>query len=164
TPPEGDGIGIFFNTGEPAGAIKLEPLNMLFGLSDLLGDFDAVLTNWFSLRDKLQPVVDLYIATLYGAQMHLNNQFLNLSQALESYQRRLDGGTILPREDFRTVLKAYHNVLKAIRKAIPTCRSERTLKDLKAKFSHMNEITLADRLNQLLDEAPPTVVAAAIPD
>ena len=70
----------------------------------------------------------------------------------------------MPKTDFRNVLKAYHKVRKALMKAIPACREPKTAKDMRDKFSHFNDITLSDRLNQLLDEAPAMVVAAAIPD
>lgn len=60
---------------------------MLFKFEDIFADFENVLQNWFSKAEKLDAVYKLYSSTLLRPAAFLEQKFLNLVQALETYHR-----------------------------------------------------------------------------
>lgn len=60
----------------------------LFKLDDLFSDTDALLSNWFLKYDLLEPIIELYLSTLYYGYMSPKRKFLNIVQALEAYHMR----------------------------------------------------------------------------
>lgn len=99
---------------------------------------------WFEKAELLRPVYDLYFSIIFNPYMYLQNQFLSLTQALESYHRRIYGGKYL--EDDK-----YKLIEKEIIAAIP----KETIDDLKqsllTKIKYGNEFSLRKRLNEILD-------------
>ncbi|GAH66215.1 unnamed protein product, partial [marine sediment metagenome] len=64
---------------------KIDPRMVLLNLRDLENNFNLYMKNWFTKRELLKPVIDLYLNTINYHQMSLELHFLCLVQALESY-------------------------------------------------------------------------------
>ena len=62
--------------------------NMLFTLPDVRGRFSEFVSAWFSRDAALQSLYDLYFGTLRSPSMYVEHRFINMFQALESYDRR----------------------------------------------------------------------------
>ncbi len=116
------------------------PFKSLFFLSDISSTFDVCLKNWFSKEVMLRPVLDLYFATLNTSSMYLNHEFLNISQALESYHRQAIGGEYVPVELFD---KIYATVVGSI----PPFTPSDLRMSLEQRMKYGNEFSLRKRLN-----------------
>ena len=106
TRPEGEDryqpIDIFREVAPtPVSTRRLTPYDMLFTFGDISERFETSFRNWFSKFDLLRPVYDLFFGTLYNPSMHLQQRFLNLVQAIESYHRRTMKNYELPKEEHR---------------------------------------------------------------
>jgi hypothetical protein len=129
----------------------LEPIHplrtreMLFTLKQILTKQD-VLGKWFNKSQVLEPVYDLYFGTFYQKGMYLNNELLNLAQALESYHRKTMENLELP-------IEQHQNRVNEILKNTPEVYKEW----LKNKLKYTNEPTLRKRLRELWDKCPPTL-------
>lgn len=75
--------------------------NMLFGFHDISVEFEQVLNTWLSKRDKFRSTMNLFFAVENTSGTSLNNEFLNLVQALEVYHRQRFNSTIIPGSDYR---------------------------------------------------------------
>jgi hypothetical protein len=121
------------------------PLNALgeSGAGDLI-------RNWFSNDDKLRPVCDLLLGTVYNPSLYVQSTFLSLAQALESLHRRLYEGTYLPKG-------AYTKISETLKAAIP----KDTPPNLKVKLGAMltwgNELSLKNRLKELFEGLDQTI-------
>lgn len=67
---------------------------------------------WIQKAETLKPVYDLYFAGIYRST-YPENEFLNLTQAIETYHRRIHGGEYLPENVY---LEGVYQILTA---AIP---------------------------------------------
>jgi hypothetical protein len=151
-------VNVIFNVGDHPAAKQLLVPEMLFTLPDLGEDFPNTLRNWFACHETIPSVLDLYFSTLYGARTtHQHHQFLSLAQALESYHRQVYGGRLMSSADFKCLRDA-------LTVAVPQSLTDILRDKIIGKFNFLNEVTLAERLEKLLDEAPPMILARAIPD
>jgi hypothetical protein len=75
-------LGMTGDTGRP------RQRNMLFSLRDLPEGFGPAVARWLERAEILDPVYRLYLGTVYNPESFLEQQFLNLVQALEVYHRR----------------------------------------------------------------------------
>lgn len=62
----------------------------LFTYEQVKDDIVGILDRWFGITEKYKPSCELFFSVMqasgtWGNKMHLNNQFLNLVQALESF-------------------------------------------------------------------------------
>lgn len=105
---------------------------------------ESLFRGWFSNDEKLRPVCDLLLSTVYNPFQYVQTTFLSLAQAMESFHRRVFEGTYLTEEN-------YASVRKSLEAAIP----EDTPKDLKIKLKGMliwgNELSLKNRLKKLFE-------------
>jgi hypothetical protein len=56
--------------------------------------FNIILNNWFSKRELLKPVYELYAGSYFNPSVYPNVNFLNLLRALEAFHRRIYAGKI----------------------------------------------------------------------
>ena len=61
--------------------------NYLFTCTDLLEASD--LANWYKKSEKLKPILNLYVEAYYSDASKIENHFLNICQALETYHSRM---------------------------------------------------------------------------
>lgn len=97
---------------------------------------------WFSSDDLLRPVCDLLLSTVYNPSLYVQSTFLTLTQAIESFHRRVHGGVYVSKEE-------YDLLKRSLADAIPIDTDD----DLKAKLTvtleYANEFSLPKRLKNL---------------
>lgn len=133
------------------------PDDMLFTLDDLADDFGGHLSRWLERAEVLSPIFNLYFGTLFGSQMYGEHQFLSLAQAAESYHRRTSPNAILPKPAWSKLRKELCQTVEAA--DIPA----EAVELLSQKLSFLNEVSLKQRLRELL-EAQKELVKFLIPD
>lgn len=116
---------------------------MLFTLPDIQERFEMYLKNWVRLSSELQPVYDLYFATLYNPSMYINQRFLNLVQGVEAFHR------ITRPQEGRELPRAQHRVRK--RRVLDSVPDD-LRKWLRNQLQYSNEVSLATRLTHLAEE------------
>jgi hypothetical protein len=129
----------------------LHSRDMLFGLREVTRK-RRILRNWFEKTEILQPVCDLYFGTLYQKGMYLNNELLNLTQALESYHRRTMRKLELP-------ARQHQRRIATILKNAPAKHKDW----LESRLKYSNEPTLRERLKDIWDRCP-TAISAKLGD
>ena len=95
----------------------------------------------------LRPIYELYLGNYYNPATYIDQQFLNLAQALESYHRRVYGGQYMPKA-------AYGSMLANLNKAIEANVSEDELalrEALKNRIRYGYEFSFTSRLKELLE-------------
>lgn len=107
-------------------------------------NFSTYLINWFNKIYKLKPVFDLYFNATFYPHMFIQNQFLNLSGALEVYHRRL-----LRKPELSTDELALRQ--EKILKAFPEYKEW-----LEPKLKH-NEPSLKVKLEELVNIVKPVI-------
>lgn len=66
---------------------RIREFRYLFNLIDLTSQ--GSLENWFKKYELLEPIIDLYLETIYKSDLSDINIFLNMTQALETYHSRI---------------------------------------------------------------------------
>jgi hypothetical protein len=147
-------ISVLYKLYPPPDEFKREihPFQMLFTLDDARPRLEQILTNWFVKQDRLKPVFDLYFGTIYNKHLYLEQAFLSLIQALESYHRRTSPASQLPASQHAQRLSA------VIASSPPEHREW-----LERQLAYSNELTLRQRLQKLL-VACPNVLSKLIPN
>lgn len=136
-------VEVFYQLSDiPKGHESLLPFDMLFTFNDISNRFEPLLKNWFEKKDFLEPVFNLYFGTLYNTRMYLENHFLSLIQAIESFHRRIYGGKYLPDEDYKEV---YDTLVTAIPEDVESELKDRLMEYLK----YGNEFSLRKRLKKI---------------
>lgn len=126
----------------PAEAQKpLMPHEMLFNYSDIKEKTNTVFQNWLKKQKNLKPVFDLYFSTLYNPHLDLENEFLNIVQALESYHRRTMKNYDLPENEHKKRVEAILN-------GTPQEHKEWLVEGLE----YSNEPRLRKRLEEILEQ------------
>lgn len=131
-----------YNKQSPRERKQILPQCMLFSLKDIEDDFDDILKMWYGRKnDVLKPVIDLYFGTLYNSDMYLEQRFLSLVQAIESYHRRTKiNNEIDPNEHENRV----DNIINSV--------DSQYKEWLKHRLLYSNEPTLRKRLKEILDD------------
>lgn len=124
---------------------RLEAYEMFFSFEDISENFEKCLINWFKKYENLKPVFELYFGTLNNPTIYLENKFLNLAQAAESYHRRTYEGKYIPTRDY----KELSNILK---NSIPEFVNEEHKLSLNSKIDFGNEYSLQTRLLEIFDK------------
>jgi hypothetical protein len=114
---------------------------MLLRRVDVADRLADTLQRWFRVADRLDSVCDLYFSVLYRPQTYLENKFLNLVQALESFHSRTRENKDLPTHEHR-------KRVAAIAEASP----EQYRDWVRRKLQHANQPSLSDRLGELIGE------------
>ncbi|MDY7019282.1 MAG: hypothetical protein SU899_04340 [Chloroflexota bacterium] len=111
----------------------------LFTFDKISNDFERLLRSWFEKAEQLEPVSQLYFGSVYNPHMYLEQRFLCIIQALESYHRRSAGNCELPEGK-------HEERIKEILDAVP----KEHKKWLTGKLEYSNEPSLRRRLQELL--------------
>jgi len=119
----------------------LIPDYMLFTLHDVLEDFESVIEKWFEVASELDVVCNLFFAIQYTPTMHLENEFLNIVNALESYHRRRMKNEVQPKDEHAARVKRIINKVEV---------SDQEWLD--GILAYSNEPRLEQRLNELLQK------------
>jgi ApeA N-terminal domain 1/Apea-like HEPN len=137
-------VRIFLYQGEREKKLrKTNYFNMLFLLKDISSSVDTYFKNWFSNKELLQPTIGLFMSRLGNSNLYIENQFLNLAQALESYHRRKINTKKYTDEEKDKLLQ---NILENIDKKYE--------KDISEKLRYIDEVSLRRRIKDIFDLAP----------
>jgi hypothetical protein len=134
-------------TDFPKSFEKANSRDMLFPMDHIGPDLKRYVTTWLDSRPKLQPVYNLYFATLFRPRVYLETLFLNIVQAVETYHRRVIGGKYMPDDDYR------NGLYLAFKAAIPQ-DFDKSFKTslLEGRLKYANEYSLRKRLTGLLED------------
>lgn len=139
-------IDLFYRLAHVPDVKELHPAQMLFSLPDARKRLPTLLLNWFAKQELLRPVFDLYFGAVYNRQAYMEQRFLSLTQAIETYHRRTSDETELPPAD-------HERRLDEIMSATP----EQHREWLQLKLRHSNELWLHRRLDDVLERCPTVV-------
>lgn len=126
---------------------NVEDYSMLLTLRDTIKN-KRIIKRWFERDEILKTTTDLYFSTLYQPRMYLNNEFLNLAQALETYHRRTMKNFELPKSK-------HQSRIRAILGKTP----EKYREWLERKLTYSNEPSLRKRLKDICDKCPKGVLS-----
>jgi ApeA N-terminal domain 1 len=118
----------------------LIPQYMLFTLHDI-SDFQDTVERWLNVSDELDSVCNLFFGIMYNSSMYLEQEFLNMVQAVESYHRRRMKNNVLPKSEH-----------KARVRAILSEAPDEYRDWLKEILNYSNEPRLKHRLSELFDK------------
>jgi Apea-like HEPN len=114
-------------------------MDMIFTLADIEPDASAALDSWFRASETLDSVCGLFFAIYYNPRMFVEQRFLNLVFALESYHRR------------RVRNAAVSDVKHSLRVAALLGKApQKYRKWLRYRLRYSNEPDLRQRLKDLL--------------
>ena len=65
----------------------LHPSEMIFTYDYISANFEEYMSNWYSADENMRVIQNLYFSTRYDAGMFVDNMFMYLIQALESFHR-----------------------------------------------------------------------------
>jgi len=140
-------INLFYRLSHVPVVKELHPAQMLFSLADAGDRFGELLQSWFAKQEVLRPVFDLYFGAIYNRHAFLEQRFLSLMQAIETYHRRTSTETDLsPAEHARR--------LDEILQATPGQYRQW----LARKLEYSNELVLRRRLDDVIKRCPQVVM------
>ncbi len=121
----------------------LIPSDLLFSFNDIKSQFKNCLKKWIEIDELIKPVKDLYFGTLYNPRMFLENKFLNLVQALETYHSRRYKGSysINPKE--------FGEIVGKILEVIPS----KYKKYFEGRLKYANEYNLRKRIKEIIKKS-----------
>lgn len=118
-------------------------------LRDLGDEIETLTKAWFSTRDRLKPVTDLYLSTVSNPALYIETSFLHLAQALESFHRQFRQ----PRDLAQGYPEYLEKVLNHIPPDLKAWKSDVSCQEwLGWKLKHAYEPTLQVRLQELARE------------
>lgn len=140
-----ESISVYYNPVNAYSESFVSRHNMLFTYKDLLPNSSSMINRWIKSFSNLQPVYNLYFSNIYSSSMYIENKFLNLTQAIETYHRRVHGGKY---QDDTNYLQGLYNTLV---QALPNnLDGEFRTSLVKGKLRYANEYSLRKRLNDLI--------------
>jgi hypothetical protein len=135
-------IEVFFQRvfNDPIQERPLTPDKVLFTLNDILPDFGQVMKAWFDVASELGTFFGLLFGYRYAPFTYVQQRFLNVAQAVETYHRAHKNGTVMPQEEF-------YAIHRSIIEATPASRREW----LNQRLRHSNEPSFRRRILDLYD-------------
>lgn len=114
--------------------------NMLLPYSKVEQSLPELIKIWIEKEEKIKPVYDLFFANIYRP-IYPENEFLNLTQAIETYHRGIYGGQYVKDKEYLEGL--YQKLIEAIPQNIPA-EFRSSLQNGKLRYA--NEFSLRKRL------------------
>lgn len=139
-------VDLFYRLARMPAVKERHPAQMLFTLPDARERLQDLLAQWFDKQQLLRPVFDLYFAAVYNPHAYLEQRFLTLMQAIETYHRRTSGATELPPDEHA---RRFEEIVAAT--------PEEYREWLQSKLRHSNELWLQRRLEDVLARCPTVV-------
>jgi hypothetical protein len=116
---------------------------MLITYRDLESRFEEVLHLWFANADRLKHVYNLFFAATQREMIYLEQDFLQLAQALEVFSRVVNGGKYLPQLE-------YDEIASQLQSSIPPETKSSLKQSLKSRIKFGNEFSLRKRITEIL--------------
>lgn len=119
-------------------AVKID--DILFSYKDIESRFSKIIGKWLELYEEIEPVLNIH-SVLMERKTYIEHAFLDITQALETFHRRL-------RNNQELCDSQHQDRMEKILGSVPT-----EYKDwLKKKLTYSNEPTLNKRLKELFKE------------
>jgi hypothetical protein len=115
---------------------------MLFTLNDIRENFAKILEAWCIQQEKIRPLYSLYFGTLRSASMYVEHRFLNMFQALESFDRR----------DFEPTTEAIERHSERKKRIIDAVQVKKDRDWLAGKLRYSHEPSATERLKRLVEK------------
>jgi hypothetical protein len=154
-------IEIYFQVAELEDLdVKFNSQIVLFSFRDVKDQFSKLLSLWEQNSKELEPIIDLYLRLTYIPKRHINDFFLSLAQAIEAFHSLAHSGRYLDKKVHKKVVReALEKAVDSIPDSIPQNNGKENL-DLsnykkilkKEKFSHLNDFSLRERLEEIIHE------------
>ena len=122
---------------------RKSPREMLMPFLSIKDSFGEAVKHWFDTSDLLRDVHNLYFGSLFAPGSFLENEFLTLMQALESFSRTRGGGLYVSADDYKPIEQALVS-------AVPQGTNRDFRDSIKSRIKYMNEHSLRRRIDGLL--------------
>ena len=106
-----------------------------------------MLLEWLALSTKAPFLLNLLLSVSFAEGMFLEHRFLSLAQGLESFHRWKFGGTHIEEQDWNPLST---DIQELIAQRVPIGNAATALKN---KLKYLNQITLGERLRELVSNA-----------
>jgi hypothetical protein len=126
--------------------------SLVFSYQDIKDIVPECVKNWFRLEISLRPVYDLYFAVLNSSSLYAYHQFLNFTQALESFHRRTMGGYYVENEN-----EFIANIFCPLVDAIPSVTNNDHKNAIISRLRFANEFSQRVRLKELMRRCEPVM-------
>lgn len=134
-------LSVYFRSLNYPSRQKGKPLrthDMLLSYTNIGTRLESMLSGWLKECDNLGPALHHYYLIQDGASSFADTKFISMAQALEAFHRRTSNSTKWPKAE-------YDQKVAAIIEGCPDADKNW----LKQKLNFGNEITLAERLEQM---------------
>lgn len=128
-------------------------MEMIFSYWKIKSDFSAIINNWYSKYEKLEPAFDLVFEQFYNGNVFSINTFLNLAQSAETFHARIHNHTKIPREKYKEMKE---DILKITPDKYHTWLTD--------QFKFGNNLNLHSRLTELVDKYSNNILDRIIGD
>lgn len=154
----GQGLRSPRNQGTASTEGLVRPSDVLVPLPLIRARLPEILESWFTKRDLLMPVYELFFGALFNTRTYPNFQFLGLAQALETYHRRTNpDARYLSEQEYAD--ERYPELVSSLPSSLPNPLKEK----LKNTLQYANEWSLRKRLKELVAAVPVTGIAGDDP-
>lgn len=133
-------LELYFKSLNNSTKQSISSRDMLLQFSSIELRFEDLLSTWLNEYENLMPALHHYFSVQDESLVYLDTKFIAMAQALEAFHRRTYDSRRLPKEEYRDKVAAI----------IEGCPAE-DRQWLQQKLHFGNEITLAERLHQLID-------------
>ncbi len=113
--------------------------DFLFAFSDVAGKLEDLMNRWFANAKILESVYQIHFLTLDESYFSLQNQFLNVVQAIESFPRIFENNEEMDKT-------RHEERIKIILEAVP----DKYESWLKSRLKYSNEPSLKSRLKYII--------------
>ncbi|MEE4811442.1 HEPN domain-containing protein [Pseudomonas alliivorans] len=134
-----DSVNVYFQSLNGTEKGIFDRSEMFLEYKKLAPKLEAVLNKWVADYENLRPALHHHHVVQDGSHVYADTKFLAIAQAIEAFHRRTTRFSKWTKTEYRAKVKA-------ILDACPEDEREW----LASKLAHGNEISLADRLHQLL--------------
>lgn len=124
---------------------------MLIRFPDIASRFAEVLDIWYANAERLKHVYDLFFAATQHDTIYLEQDFLQLAQAIEVFSRVARGGKYLSETD-------YKGIADLLLAAIPPTTDGALRQSLNSRIRFGNEYSLRKRITTILRDLEPATV------
>ncbi|KTB70518.1 hypothetical protein AO067_10215 [Pseudomonas viridiflava ICMP 13104] len=133
-------VDIYFQSLHGTEKCLFDVSAMLLGYKRLAPRFGEILSQWVTSYENLRPALHHHYTVQDGNHGYADTNFLAIAQAVEAFHRRTTHASKLPKAEYKAKINAI----------LATCPEDER-EWLTSKLAHGNEISLADRLHQLID-------------
>lgn len=133
-------LDLYFQSLNSSAKSSTNPRDMLLPHSTIELRFGSILSAWLDEYENLMPALHHYFAVQDGSLAYLDTKFIAIAQALEAFHRRTCNSTKWSKAEYKAKVSAI----------IDGC-PEVDREWLRNKLNFGNEITLAERLRELID-------------